>query len=165
MYTLRPAIIRGAEMQVTANPIDRLSLNYSVGYNRIRRADINESVRQQPDTNMSAGAQYSLLVGSGGAMLTPRLDAFYQSYQTNGATGVVQRPEWEIPSYVLYNARLTFVPGSGGWQVDAGAQNLFNKFYWQQLGPPTTATGAATVARVGTPGRPREWFVSLKKSF
>ena len=165
VYTLRPAIIRGAEMQVTAEPVERLMVNYSVGYNRIRRGDVDKSVRQQPDTNMSAGVQYAIPTGASGATLTPRLDAFYQSYQTNGATALAQRPEWRIPSYVLYNARLTFVPAEGGWQVDAGAENLFNKFYWQQLGPPTTATGAATVARVGTPGRPREWFVSLKKSF
>jgi iron complex outermembrane recepter protein len=165
VYTLRPAIIRGAEMQVMATPVDRLTVNYSVGYNRIRRADIDPSVRQQPDTNMSAGIQYAFLVGTSGASLTPRFDAFYQSYQTNGATALPQRPDWRIPGYVLYNARLTFIPGSGGWQVDAGAENLFDKFYWQQLGAPTTATGTATVARVGTPGRPREWFVSLKKSF
>jgi outer membrane receptor protein involved in Fe transport len=44
--------------------------------------------------------------------------------------------------------------------------NLFDKFYWQQLGSASDPrTGFPTSARVGTASRPREWAVSFKRNF
>ena len=74
-----------------------------------------------------------------------------------------------MPSYGLVNARLTFEPAGGSWQVALSANNLFDKFYWQQLGSETIRGGALdgypTYARVGTAGRPREWALTVKKNF
>jgi len=175
-YTSAPASIRGAEIQVTADPIEGLSLNYSLGYNRLRSKTsdpkvsgyINGTVRQQPSLNMSAGAQYALRLGGAGT-LTPRLDWYYQSYQTNGPLNQNQiEPAWINPGYSLFNARLTFTPDEGKWQVALAATNLFNKEYWQQLGAAVSGTPPAltpAIARVGTPGMPREWSVTVTKNF
>jgi len=174
-YTVAPASIRGAELQLTANPIDRLDINYSVGFNQFRSgtsnrldpAYIDPSVKQQPELNMSAGVQYAWLIGTGA--LTPRVDWTYQSYATNGSVNLPQRhPDNIVPGYALVNAQITYTPQAGKWNVSLGASNLFNKFYWEQLGAASTVTGGvvnAASARVGTPGLPREWFVTLRKEF
>ncbi|MDB6043458.1 MAG: hypothetical protein JWM63_2009 [Gammaproteobacteria bacterium] len=178
VYTAVPAVIRGLEIQVSANPIDRLALNYSVGFNRLRNkisnpADpsyVDPSVKQQPELSMSGGAQYGIALGSAGT-LTPRLDWFYQSYQTNGPLRLPQlRPDWIVPGYSLFNARMTYSPRDAKWELSFAGTNIFNKFYWQQLGAATVVnpSGSGYVpasARVGTPGMPREWMVTFKKDF
>jgi iron complex outermembrane recepter protein len=173
VYTSVPAKVKGAELEATVSPLEHLSLNYTFGYNFTKvEVDsptqlgyIDSSVFTQPKVNMSAGLQYGIPLGSAGT-LTPRVDAFYQSHRTNGPVTAPQRdPDWVIGGYTLLNARLTYDTMEGDWQVALSATNLGNKFYWQQLGPATTATGLVTDARAGTPGRPREWAITVKKSF
>jgi outer membrane receptor protein involved in Fe transport len=103
------------------------------------------------------------------------LDWRYQGYQTNGPENVYQISQWRLPGYSLFNARLTYQPTGAKWNVSVQALNLFNKFYWDQLGSPLSLAGGATVpsannlspaaAQVGTPGLPREWMVSFGFNF
>ena len=44
-------------------------------------------------------------------------------------------------------------------------QNAFDKFYWQQVGAATLRNGTPSTARVGTPGRPREWSITVSRRF
>jgi iron complex outermembrane recepter protein len=173
VYTSVPAKVKGTELEAFVFPIDRLAFNYSFGYNFTKvEVDsptqigyIDSSVFTQPKVNMSAGLQYGIPLGSAG-MLTPRIDAFYQSHRTNGPVTAHQRdPEWTIGGYTLLNARLTYDTMEGDWQVALSATNLGDKEYWQQLGPAVTATGGVSAARAATPGRPREWAITVKKSF
>jgi iron complex outermembrane receptor protein len=164
--------VRGFELEAFVFPVADLSINYSLGYNKFKgdapvgdRAYRDESALLQPEWNMSAGVQYAIRTGSVGS-ITPRLDWFYQSHMTNGPVNQVQRdPEWIIPSYSLFNARVTYERAEGGWQIALLATNLKDKFYWHQLGAATTTSGAPTPARAGTPGRPREWAISFRKNF
>jgi iron complex outermembrane receptor protein len=161
VYTSVPATVRGAELEAVAFPLDGLSVNAAegqIGYQ-------HPSVRQQPEWNASAGIQYQISLGNAGT-LTPRIDAFYQSHRTNGSVNLPQRdPDWIVPSYTIYNARLTYESPSGDWQVALSGTNVFDKLYWQQLGAATTAAGTPADARAGTPGRPREWAVTVRKHF
>ncbi len=156
-----------------ANPIDGLQLNLNFGYNQFRSKPTNRlaigyvdpSVKLQPEINVSGGVQYAFRLGAGGS-LTPRLDWTYQSFMTNGAITIKQlHPDNIIPGYSLFNFRGTYEPNEATWSVSAGVTNLFNKFYWEQLGSATTAARLPTIARVGTPGLPREWSVTFRKSF
>ncbi|HEY1899748.1 MAG TPA: hypothetical protein VGG49_08150, partial [Steroidobacteraceae bacterium] len=123
--------------------------------------------------NASGGIQYGLLLPGG--TITPRLDWRYQGYQTNGPENVYQIAQWRVPGYSLFNARLTYAPTGAKWNVSLEAQNLFNKFYWQQLGSPVSLAAGTldpsasnlspAVAQVGTPGLPREWMVSISTTF
>ena len=169
-YTSIPAYEKGAEVQAFASPIDRLTVDFTLGWLRMFSksnpvASLNDSVRLQPEWNMSGGIQYQIRMFNG-ALLTPRLDWQYQGYATNGTTTLPQKnPDNIIPGYSLFNARLGYQPESGKWEIAVQATNLFNKYYWSQLGAATTAAGTPTVARVGTPGMPREVSVTFKKSF
>jgi iron complex outermembrane receptor protein len=167
-YVATPAIIRGAELQMMANPIEHLSADLTFGYNSTHALLVDPSVKTQPEINMSGGIQYAvpLPVGS----ITPRLDWYYQSFMTNGPTNLPQRhPDWIVPGYSIFNARLTYTPAKGKWQLAVAGTNIFNKFYWQQLGAATSFTAPdkylPAVARVGTPGMPREWSVTFTKDF
>jgi iron complex outermembrane receptor protein len=173
VYTAGPAIIRGAELQLMANPFRNLSADLTFGYNKTNSSNrnpaqrIDPSVKQQPEINMSGGIQYALYLPFGS--LTPRVDWYYQSYMTNGPTAQPQiHPDWIVPGYSLFNARLTYTPLKGKWQLALAGTNITNHFYWQQLGAATSGTPPAltpAVARVGTPGMPREWSVTLTKDF
>jgi len=172
VYTSVPAKVKGAELEAFLFPMERLAINYSFGYN-FTKVDaspteigyIDSSVFTQPKLNMSAGIQYSIALGSAGT-LTPRIDAFYQSHRTNGPVNLPQKdPDWRIGGYTLLNARLAYETPDRAWEVALSATNLGDKFYWQQLGAATTATGAIADARAGTPGRPREWALTVRKNF
>ena len=173
VYSTVPADERGAELQVFATPVTGLNINYTLGYikfhthvsNPATPGFLDESVRTQPRLNMSGGIQYAIQLGSGGS-LTPRLDWVYQGYQTNGPVNLHQvSPAWIVPSYSLFNARIGYQPASQKWQVSLQGSNIFNKFYYQQLGAATTAAGTPAGARVGTPGLPRQWSVTFSKNF
>jgi len=182
-YTGIPAYEPGAELQINAAPIDRLLINLEGGWLEFHAKNpdrdpsapgyINPSVRLQPEFNASGGIPYGLLVPGGS--ITPRFDWRYQGYQTNGPENVYQISQWRQPGYSLFNARLTYQPNGAKWNVSLQALNLFNKFYWDQLGAPLSLAGGATVpsannlspavAQVGTPGLPREWMVSFGFNF
>ena len=168
-----PASIRGIEEQLSATPIDRLHLNLNFGYNQFRSKQnnptapgyVNPSVKLQPEMNMSGGAQYDWSLGDYGT-LAPRIDWIYQSFATNGPVNAVQvHPYYIVPGYSVFNFRLTYTPNVGKWNVAAGITNLFNKFYWQQLGADSLPGALPVSGRVGTPSRPREWTVSFTKNF
>ncbi len=176
LYLNEPGKTKGFETEISAFPIQGLMLNASLGYlsfegdaapGTISYRDSSAVI--QPKWNGSAGIQYQVAF-SGGAKLTPRLDYFYQGERTNGNPALVQRDPQDInPAYGIFNARLAYEPASGDWQVALSANNLFDKFYWNQLGSATIRGGALdgnpTYARVGTPSRPREWALTVKKSF
>lgn len=182
-YSGIPAYMPGAELEANAEPIDRLLLNFTGGWEEFHSkiSDVNSpnyinpSVRLQPEWDASGGIQYGLMLPNS-ATLTPRLDWRYQGYITNGPENVYQIPQWRVPGYSIFNASLTYAPPQAKWSVAFQVQNLFNKFYWEQLGAPTSlepgATNPAiasnlyeTPGQVGTPGLPREWMVTLHWNF
>jgi iron complex outermembrane recepter protein len=181
-YSSVPAYMPGTELQVNAIPVDHLLVNFTLGYLRFHSkisdptdpSYIDPSVRLQPEWNMSGGIQYDWVLPNA-ATLTPRLDWRYQGYITNGPEGVPQiSPQFIVPGYSIFNARLTYAPSSAKWSLSLQALNLFNKFYYVQLGAADSLTGtnpyapgalSPAVARVGTPGLPREWMATFALHF
>jgi iron complex outermembrane recepter protein len=181
-YSGIPAYMPGAEIEAYAEPIDRLVMNFTGGWEEfhskvsdVTNPDyINPSVRLQPEWDASGGIQYGIRLPNS-STLTPRMDWRYQGYITNGPENVYQIPEWRVPGYSLFNASLTYAPDGAKWRVAFEALNVFNKFYWQQLGAPVSLAPGATVpsaanlystpAQMGTPGLPREWMVTYTMTF
>ncbi|HUN26879.1 MAG TPA: TonB-dependent receptor [Steroidobacteraceae bacterium] len=181
-YSGIPAYMPGAELEVQAAPIDRLLANFNLGWIEFHSkisdptnpAYINPSVRLQPEWNMSSGVQYGIALPNS-ATLTPRLDWRYQGYITNGPEADFQAASYfRVPGYSLFNASLLYAPGNGKWTIALQAQNMFNHFYWVQLGAPVTLTSGTvpsaantytTPENVGTPGLPRQWNVQFTMNF
>jgi iron complex outermembrane recepter protein len=166
-----PAEVKGYELEAVANPVGNLLLTFSYGSNEFSsKIDdpsdpgfIHPDARIQPEKSMSAGIQYEVSLQSGGT-LTPRLDWSYQD-ETSVGVGLTASlnsgptPDQIVPSYSLLNARLTYQAPDSDWEAALSVQNLTDKFYWYTF---EAGTGFGVL---GSPGVPRTWAMSLRRSF
>ena len=171
-YFSAPGKAKGAELEITAEPVRNLNINASASFyeytSSVGPTDAgyeDPSTREQPRFTLDLGAQYAFNLGEHGS-LTPRMDMFYQTDRTNGGSiNLPETPDTTIPGYTLVNARLTYESGDGKWTAALAAENLFNKFYWYQLAPNLTndGTNSPVYNRQGSPGRPREIALTLRR--
>ena len=184
-YDSAPGKDKGAELEITAFPIERFAINASFAYFDFKSDGgpknangttnfgyVDPSFDVQAKYSGSLGAQYSFRVGGG--TLVPRLDWFYQGSRSNGVNYLPQLggSDNKVPGYTLANARVTFSPEGNKWELALSAENLFNKFYWYSLGPArsnapdaTGTIGAITDNRTGSPARGREIALSFRRNF
>jgi iron complex outermembrane receptor protein len=157
-----PANIRGAELEVRAELIDNLSVDAAVGYNTFSADDLTiGGIERQlvgiPEWNGNLGVQYELPLGDGS--LTPRLDGFYQSVVYNDA---LNQDIAAQPGFETYNARVTYKSGDQNWSVALAVTNLTDKFYYTTMTDLISSGGGALA---GQPSRPREWALTVRRSF
>ncbi len=111
-----------------------------------------------PKWKWSIGAQYTFDVPGKGT-LTPRLDASYQSAEF---ANPINDPLWnEIEGYTVLNGRLTWKSATGGWSTSLAVTNFTNKLYYLTLFDLHSSAGYVN----GQPAMPREWSVTIKKTF
>jgi iron complex outermembrane recepter protein len=185
-YENAPGELSGYEVELTVSPTDPMLINFSLGQNEYENNETNPASPNyiapgylfQPEYNASLGFQYGWQLGGGG-MLTPRIDAFYQSERHNGPSnsppalhGILTNicPQQCIAGFTTYNARLTYVPPDSSWRLSLSGTNVTDKFYWQQLLAETSVSTATRVvtparARTGVASRPREWAFTIEKQF
>lgn len=163
------ARIRGFEGELTAEPVDNLSLNASVGYIDFRYLDLGDAANQPggpcltcttayvPKWSFNAGAQYKFDLGNKGS-LTPRLDYTYKSKVYSDASNY---EPGAIPGYGLWNARLGYANPKGDWEFALQVQNLTDRYYFVNKFQGYFALGTL----VGQPARPRTFLATLKYNF
>jgi iron complex outermembrane receptor protein len=111
-----------------------------------------------PKNKASLGAQYEFALGNG-STFTPRVDWSFQSeIYTNGNNQQTNR----IGGYGLVSARLVWRNEEGNLDVALEATNLGDKYYFVSRTDQVVGGGRHTD---GTPGRPREFAVTVKKHF
>jgi len=161
-----PSRVKGVEVEVTANPIPNLTINYTLGYNKFT-SKIKDPEDQryihpdsiiQPRWSMSGGVQYDIEFQSG-ALLIPRIDWSYQSHNTVGSLWSSPASDQIIEARHLFNGRLTYISPDTDWQASLGVENIFDKFYWIHH---SSGTGYGVP---GSPAPPRQWSVSLRRNF
>ena len=171
------ADIKGFEVETTIRPVDGLLIDGAVSlvdfkYKRFATygaasaggpaAPNGPQFGDYPDYvprwKWSAGAQYTIELGDAGT-LTPRMDA---SYQSDLYTLAANRPTNLIEGYTVANARLTWVNRGGDLEISGEVTNLFDKYYYATVLDYTLSGAGLTM---GQPGRPREWALTVKKSF
>jgi iron complex outermembrane receptor protein len=164
---------KGAEFEVTWSPTENLAINGTLGYYeyapdaaRGQPGYLDPSYLEQPEYSYSVGGQYSFALAGGGRII-PRLDMFYVGERTNSdPTQPAVRPYHYVPDYTLVNGRVTFMSADSTWSMSLEANNLTDKFYWINLGAERQANGITTAYnRTGTPGRPREVALTLRRNF
>ena len=113
----------------------------------------------------NVGAQYEADLGNAGT-LTPRFDISYQGGMIGNvlaaAPGTPSAIFGQQDSITLANARLTWRNSAKDLSIALEVTNVFDKYYYTSK---FDLTGAGAGAITGSPGRPREWAVSVKKSF
>lgn len=140
----------GLELEITVVPTDALSLYFNLGlldtgYTYVQpgvpRQDISldTEFQQAPDLTYNVGIQYDASLSNGGSVTT-RLDyaysdKFWRSLNflrmdwygpKNGGpvpAGIDESGDWGV-----LNARVTYVPGSGNWQMSVFGTNLTNEY-------------------------------------
>jgi iron complex outermembrane receptor protein len=167
------AEIKGFELEAAIDPGNGLLVDAAMSYLDFDYTEINPQAGgptspagvqlgmvppYTPKWKWAAGIQYEIDLGNSGS-ITPRFDANYQSRIFSNA---VNKPSNLIDGYTLANARLTWRNEDEDLEVAFEVRNLFDKYY---LLTSFDLTGAGAGFVAGQPGRPREWAVSVKKTF
>ncbi len=158
---------KGFELEMLARPIEGLSIDGSLSYLDFQYTKLNPNASVSlddpfagvPKWKWNLGAQYAIPLGSAGT-LTPRVDV---AFQDDIYTGVSFEDEYvNIKAYTIANARLTWQNEDKDLSVALEVTNLTDKYYYVSLFDLRAAGAGLSKAQ---PGRPREWAVTVKKTF
>lgn len=167
---LGSANIKGFEAETFISPVDGLQIDGSLSYldfqfrNKSKAllaaqgVGLSETTPYNPKWKWSFGLQYEIPLGTA-QTLTPRFDA---SYQSAIFTRSPNAPTSHIAGYTVANARLTYRNRDMGLDISAEVTNLFDKYYYVTS---FDLTGARAGIVAAQPGRPREWALTVRKSF
>jgi iron complex outermembrane receptor protein len=161
-----PAEVKGLELELQGRPYGEMLVSLTFGYNEFtskiknpaQAGYIHPDVIIQPKYNISGGMQYDFIRESG-AVITPRLDWSYQGERTVGSLSNRPQADQFVPSYSLFNGRITYVSADKAWQTSVGATNLFNKFYYYNF------ESGNDWGVMASPGAPRMYELSVRRSF
>jgi iron complex outermembrane recepter protein len=159
---------KGFEVEFLARPIEGFSIDGSLSYLDFQYTELapgttislDEPFAGVPKWKWSLGAQYEIPLGGSFGSLTPRVDV---SYQDDIYSGVSYQNEFVfIDSYTLANARLTWRNPNEDLSVALEVTNLTDEYYYVTLFDLRAAGAGLSKAQ---PGRPREWAVTVRKTF
>jgi iron complex outermembrane recepter protein len=183
------AKVKGAEIEIAATPVDHLQFDLSGSYIKWDWKCVNPLVVDPTATatgcssdpkyigklsstpigfmksKWTAGGQYEFGLGGAGTF-TPRFDVAYQGSLPGSdlapAPGSPSAIYGQIPGYTVANARFTWRNEPRDLDVALEVTNLTDKYYFLSKFD-LTGAGAGTIT--GSPGRPREWAITVKKKF
>ncbi len=182
------AKVYGAEVEITATPVEGLQFDLSGSHLHWQWKCVNPEVvglafgpcsssaavinllNSTPIGFMKeqghAGVQYEFPLGGGAGTLTPRFDVTYSGPVAGSdlapAPGSPSALYGNVPGYTVANAHLMWRNASKNLQATLEVTNLTNKYYYYSKFD-LTGAGAGTIT--GSPGRPLEWALTMKKSF
>lgn len=161
----------GAEFELFAEPIDGLQIDGALSMlaSKYTRIDPRVGTTIQfgdpiasPKYQASAGIQYEVDLGNSGS-ITPRFDVAYRGKQFSGhqLDGVDTDLRY-LDSYILGTARVSYRNADRDVEVALEVTNLFDEYY-----TPTRFSSVYNFSGTAysTVGAPREWRVSLRKTF
>lgn len=162
------ATVQGFEAETVLKLLPGLTIDGSVSYldfqyNSLSQAALNSGVTLAmrgpftPKWQYSAGVQYEYEFGSG-ARLIPRIDL---SHTDSLFQQPVNRPLNVVPGRTLLNANLAWRSADDTWSVVLQVSNLTNKVYYNSIFDNRGSNNTVT----GFPGAPREWAVTVKRTF
>ena len=160
------AKVKGVELEAQVRATERLSFDATAGYTDFgyTRTDASSGVTlgmqnvYAPKLTVSAGLQYGIEFANGSSV-TPRLD---YNYRSEIWTQAVNAPTNRIAGVGLLNARVMWRDASQKWETTAALINVTDKFYYVSKGDDS---GAPYFALWAQPGPPREFLVTVKRSF
>jgi iron complex outermembrane receptor protein len=161
------ARIKGVELELQARPTDQLKLEAGMGYldAKYREVDLraltsgvtkDTHLQNAPKWTLSAGGSYDIEVQGVGKFI-PRIDWSYRSTVYNDA---VNTSLLKQKGYSLVNASVSYRDEPDLWMLTLGVKNLTKKVY---LGSGFVDDFGGITE--GAYGRPREWFLSARRTF
>lgn len=161
--------IKGFEAEVNASPVPGLDIDASLSHlfghwsnidARVGNAILLTDPIVSPKWKYSLGVQYKAELGTSGS-ITPRFDLNYTGKTSIGRVAAGGAIDY-APSVTLANARLTWRNADEDLSVALEVQNLFDKYYNPFRFASVYAFSGTIYSQVG---RPREWAVSVRKTF
>ena len=167
----------GLEAEMSAHPVAGLDIDASASWidgkwtrldpaklgnpnNPLTAIQLGDPITT-PAWKASAGIQYRAELGAAGSV-TPRVDVAYTGRQTLGRLPGSATLDYN-PARTLANARITWKNEKEDLSISFEVQNLFDKYYLLPLR--FSALSAFAGTSYSTVGRPREWAVSVRKTF
>jgi len=126
----------GAEVEVTARPTRGLTLNWQASYFEDEFKSFTDplignfadkTLPNAPKRTTSLGATYEIPVGDGALEIGGDV-----AYRGASFTDIRNDPVLRRDAYTIVNARVSYGPNSGRWQVFAGVKNLTDETYLLQ---------------------------------
>jgi iron complex outermembrane receptor protein len=161
------AHVKGAEIETEIRPIDRWELDASASWLDFKYTEITNPTTgittdmvtpYTPKWKWSLGTQYEIPLGEAGS-ITPRFDVSHQSPQF---TNAINNIDWNrIGSYTVLNGSLTWRSKDSAWQGALNVTNVTDKLYYLTLFDTHTSAGYTN----GQPAMPRQWMVTVKRTF
>jgi iron complex outermembrane receptor protein len=181
------AKVKGVEIELVAVPVDSLQIDLSGSYLNWDWKCVNPAVvgmapgpcSSDPavvdqltstppgmvKSKWNGGIQYEFHLADGSS-LTPRVDVLYQGSLGGSVVaaeaGSPSALYGQVDAYTIANARLTWLNAKQDLNVALEVTNLTDKYYYLTK---FDLTGAGSGTITGSPGRPREWAVTIKKKF
>ncbi|WP_380872137.1 TonB-dependent receptor [Sphingomonas sp. DBB INV C78] len=163
---------KGFELEVTALPVEGLTLSASLAYLDAYYTDYDTRVldpatgalvpvsyagnrlMNAPKWNSILGFNWEVPVGPGNLTTSAQY-----SYTSSKFTNFTDLPTEKVGAINLVNGSISWSPDGEAWSVGIYGRNIFNeKYYGQKI----TLSGIATLASLGNP---REYGVDLKFRF
>ena len=162
------ADVKGFELEADFQPVEGLQMDGSLSYLDFGLTELSPLAQGgdikvgntapfTPEWKWSYGIQYTAYL-TDSQTLTPRFDI---SYTSKVYTGSANLERSAIDGYALANARLTWRDEDKGWEAALEVTNVFDKYYFRSIYDAYDRAGFIT----GSPGHPREWALTVKKSF
>lgn len=158
--------IKGFEVELTARPVNPLTLYFNVGYTdddytridpRALGVDLTDRLPVTPKWSLATGASYRVDLGTAGT-LDLRGDLNYRSTVWYGATNApLERQE----GFALLNLRATYTDPSDRYTLSVFGTNVTDKRFFSNVQDVRGALGVA-FAQVSPPA---EWGVELGFKF
>lgn len=162
------ADVKGGELETELHLFDGFSMDASASYLDFEYTSIlpaaqaagvtlNMTTPFAPKWKFSAGTQYELQLGDAGT-LTPRLDWSYQAaFHSQPVNSAFNR----VPNYYLLNGRLSWQSADEKWNLALEGTNLLDDLYYLTF----FDNQGSTQNTLAQPGPPRQWAMTVKRSF
>jgi iron complex outermembrane receptor protein len=160
------ARIKGAELEIFAEPVDGFTIDGSVGYldfkykSVVPATGITLSMTNvyTPEWTAATGVQYAFNLSKAGS-LTPRFDMSYRS-RVEGDS--VNQPISSLPGRAIFGASLKWKSADDDWEAQLSIQNLADKYYLNSTG---ARPNAPYFTAVGVVAPPRTVLFTVKRKF
>ncbi len=160
------ADVKGIELETTIEPTDGLTFKGSLSYLDFQYKtllpdavasgiSLDSVAPYTPKWRWSAEVAYEIPFENG-ATLTPR---FFADFTGSYYTLPENKPTDFIPGRTMLNANITYTSADSDWDIVAGVTNLTDKFYYFS----SYDNSSDNVSK--GPGRPREFYVTIKRNF
>lgn len=165
------ATFKGVEAELLIAPNDTFTLDASASwidseYDSVLAAAgggvsifVGDPATNAPEWKFSAGVQNIFELGGEKGTITPRFDI---SYVDERYVGNALGFPYFLPDYFLASANITWRNPGEDLQISLGVQNLFDEYYTTWRFDSVAAFSGNAQDAVG---RPREWMLTVRKTF